>query len=1634
MGLMDKLDMEKRLCGGRILTDVSQRYGGWARFLLADTNARVGDCPTPFIGDFQAETQDENGELLSAYVLQNDLWLPSTFEDFHSGDGGTWYHSKSTTWVRGDFVGLPASWNLSSCQSWVMDDVDLALKRQDHRPVAARIKWTAVVKSAYDKSLRHINNMPDSATIMKDLTGEEKVYSHRQLHAHLPTCDWTMDVHTHTALLQQGLQRWAGRRQRHRFRLPLRKAMTESTWALVQEKRDLRKSFFFRQGEQRRRLLRCIWGVWRHGTLGCHEESKEEAHEAARALHRLQFLSSAVTRALRQDDQLYFSTLLANMGDPSEHSVTTSTWKAIKWALPKVRQKKRQSPLLLATLDDQWHGHFAALEAGEMMSNHQLLRQCDQRQRSRSRGGQVVLEDLPTLVDVEVSLRRIEPHKAPGPDRISNAVFKYGAPTLSKAVHDVFMKSVVWEMEPVQNKGGLMFPIHKSGCVVVAKHYRGIMLLNTMAKCFHSILRKQVMDHLTPLRMQSQLGGFAYQQAQFGAQCIQSVGRICAAKGLSMAALFIDVRGAYHYLIRELVLGVESLADLEAVISALESEEADVRGVRQWSKIPGLLQRIGAREKLVSLLREVHQDTWAEMAHIPGTIRSRRGSRPGSPLADSIYHSLMCDVHVEVHRILEEDPTTSEGFRAAALSECAVTWADDLSIPVIVQDAGELVPTLQRITSKVHRAFEKKGLLLNMARNKTAAVLSFRGPSAPEMRRQFLLHQQPGCTVPISCQREVWLHFTGSYKHLGSIFCAEGHMTREVHARIGMASATYQQLRRPIFNNGALSANVKLQLLETLVLSQLSYGLATWNQVGDGLLRKIESFVLKCQRQVCRFRQDGTNDEFRGLFRLPTVETRLAAARLQYAARVWTVGPDILRDLLTSEDQCMTNGWLQSVRADLEWYQDVMGSRSLLLEPEIEHAALVWREEARRWKKSVKQAFRIGVMQEAVASDVRGWHHMILSAIHQFGGVVDGFRPPSEAGVYQCHCGKLCRSPQGLAAHQRLRHQQHGLEHPYVSGSSRPVCPVCNKWLWTKNRLRLHLAYIPRNGQPNRCFQVLQQSGWQPEEPMDGKDEGFVVPQHQRDMRLDALQCEGPHQDFGRVVDYAIAGVEEDIRKLQEEKELYVKPGDIEIPFVEDISGALTQATNDWWQHFQVERHDSSGDFLLDAWIGVLFEDCENEDEKQYMDVVFRGWGEYILPGLCEDWADGEAEQIAEKIFYNVVKEFRSFDMEAELEVKMNRLRALWRQREVEDEAGPHRPVRYGPDYHRGGRGLTKKIVRRYVDEDGWQKTCDDLRWQQAVRERTVPTLYPVIHRPCFLVLHLFSGRRRHGDLHEALMTLSQDLACDLKVVSLDTAVDSSCGDLSSDSYTWSMVVRLAKQGRISAAIAGPPCETYSEARFHVPEDLPAEDRDKWPRPLRTEERPWGVEGLRYREMKQLLVGNRFGLQTLWLFVMLLCCGGCMIIEHPNPTRKPGRAALFTMPIVNLLLELPEVILHVIYQSHYGARAVKPTGLLALRIGQFWRSMQPWKSYTPKEEIEMKIGRYRDGTFRTSELKEYPRGLSWSLAQCIVDSLKMSLRSGQWRASPHLDEDVSAWCTKALDASSKIFEDAPILPDYQERW
>ena len=167
----------------------------------------------------------------------------------------------------------------------------------------------------------------------------------------------------------------------------------------------------------------------------------------------------------------------------------------------------------------------------------------------------------------------------------------------------------------------------------------------------------------------------------------------------------------------------------------------------------------------------------------------------------------------------------------------------------------------------------------------------------------------------------------------------------------------------------------------------------------------------------------------------------------------------------------------------------------------------------------------------------------------------------------------------------------------------------------------------------------------------------------------------------------------------------------------------------------------------------------------------------------------------------------------------------------------PHRPI-YKP-MHRGGRarrGLTV-VENTYHEQERYEANFAVLKIDYANHAPMLPLYKWPGSRKCYLVLHLFSGRRREGDLHDHLQRMAQGKDYDIKVFSMDLAVDEHYGDLSPTSATWLKVKEGLTKGIFAAGLAGSPCNTYSEARYHQPEDTSR----KWPRPVRTRAEPMGT-------------------------------------------------------------------------------------------------------------------------------------------------------------------------------------------------
>lgn len=234
-------------------------------------------------------------------------------------------------------------------------------------------------------------------------------------------------------------------------------------------------------------------------------------------------------------------------------------------------------------LEDQWESYFQDLEVGQPMTKPDLVSGCFQHQsgRHQDRISSIALDELPSLSEVEHEFRATNAYRSTGFDPIPSGLFRACAPGMAKAHFDVVLKQFLWQTEPIQSKGGPLIVIPKRPHASEVSQFRGIMLLPTLAKGVHALLRRRIMSLLGPVKPIGQLGGFARQQVGFGSQPLRVLGRLWDCRGLTSGVLFVDLANAFHRLVRELVTGMVVPQDAAEVVANLHAHGRSTDGTLQ---------------------------------------------------------------------------------------------------------------------------------------------------------------------------------------------------------------------------------------------------------------------------------------------------------------------------------------------------------------------------------------------------------------------------------------------------------------------------------------------------------------------------------------------------------------------------------------------------------------------------------------------------------------------------------------------------------------------------------------------------------------------------------------------------------------------------------------------------------------------------------------------------------------------------------------------------------------------------------------------------------------------------------------------------------------------------------------------
>ena len=483
---------------------------------------------------------------------------------------------------------------------------------------------------------------------------------------------------------------------------------------------------------------------------------------------------------------------------------------------------------------------------------------------------------------------------------------------------------------------------------------------------------------------------------------------------------------------------------------------------------------------------------------------------------------------------------------------------------------------------------------------------------------------------------------------------------------------------------------------------------------------------------------------------------------------------------------------------------------------------------------------------------------------------------------------------------------------PFLQGAT---CPSCLRHFWTTQRLQQHLAYIPRRVGFNPCFFALSSQGYHADY------EQVSFPRFVQGLqRVEALQVYGPQPLQLSANARTRDRWQKELDELLALEEVVALPANCN-RVAEELCLAWTATTQRWFSDFVAAHHNTEMAILLpDLWVDTFVDWVDDFDT--WVQDTFLAWGDNTLPSILADWEDGEAEPLVEDVYYKFVLDLRRFQHTS----RINELKR-WLERAdtegAEPEPQPHRHPRQPVPGTSSTTRRFPQVARNYANQHVWHDALRTIQWQCEPDLPPLPAYKEIKAKPILVVAHLFSGRRRNKDFHAYFNDWATERDCNVVVLSLDTAVSPSLGNLHHESVSWKRFMGLLKSGCIAGAMCGSPCETFSAARHNAPpEDAPP--GTFWPRPLRSCTQLYGLPKLSRKELRQVDQGSAFFLQVIEVLCIFMVTGGCFIAKHPAKPSNPAYASIWRSAIVQILLRHSLCHLTRVQQFRWGCSVRKP--------------------------------------------------------------------------------------------------------------
>ena len=699
-------------------------------FWMMDANAAPG--PADGISVLKPGFATSSSTIFLKEALHaRELCLPATAQ-CHIGNNHTWTAVDGCSEHCIDHVAVPQDWLQRCTWSQVLHEYDLAQSHDDHNVVALQMQWDTWLQVPAGRASPLCQQVGD----LEQFTCESFKDA---LQTYRPAA-WHMDAETHANDLVGHLHKTMKQHLPKRSSQAKKVYVTDEIWQMRIHKLAFR---------QKSKLLRRQIG--REGLTQCFQAWRDKAAQPQQAevfnygttlrcsqvkfvcgLHQLK---QRMRRALQLSKNQIMNQCLEQLDDRTAASELLRTLKPFIGPTNMKQQKKKPLPFLLNAEQQPcmlptealgvWISFFQHLEGGQRLSRDQLRNDWIHDLTSlRQEHCDISFSAVPTLVDLEIAMRRVPSRKAQGPDDIPGELCHLHADFLAVNMYTQMMKIAIHGQEPLLYKGGRLVPAYKGkGDSAQVTSFRSLLISSHLGKTIHRSLRQHQAQTYEHFLQAQQLGGRRRVPVQLALHQARAFLRRAKERGLSVGILFLDLTDAFYRILREISMGGKPTDELLAfVLHRLNLPAETMHDIHALLEERTALQCAGLSYTARNCIRAIHCNTHFWMQGQSDVVATHLGTRPGDSFADLIFGFTWSVVlqklqkYLEDHRLIANLPVTSQppffqdsGERNAQTCMkpyLGPTWMDDLCLCI----QGD---TPQLLESRVGPAI---GCLLDLCR------------------------------------------------------------------------------------------------------------------------------------------------------------------------------------------------------------------------------------------------------------------------------------------------------------------------------------------------------------------------------------------------------------------------------------------------------------------------------------------------------------------------------------------------------------------------------------------------------------------------------------------------------------------------------------------------------------------------------------------------------------------------------------------------------------------------------------------------------------------------------------------------------------------------------------------------------